>query len=128
MTGVASFFHHYQKRKGTGSKTSKAKGKERSPFYKPSVAAAHANKIILACLDEYDKQVVEPGKKRPPQTLESFRQSYVDLGSIWLTLQMLKMKKMNKKKRRGPARICFFLNTSRRCAILRDKQNSLKIL
>jgi hypothetical protein len=72
--------------------------KKKGPHFTNPVAAAHANKIIVACLDEYDKQVVDSGKKRPPRSLESFRQSYVELGNVWLTLEMLKMKKKNKKK------------------------------
>ncbi|OEU06566.1 hypothetical protein FRACYDRAFT_254435 [Fragilariopsis cylindrus CCMP1102] len=72
--------------------------KKKGPHFTDPIAAAYANKIIVACLDEYDKQVIQPGKKRPPRTLESFRQSFVQLGNVWLTLEMLKMKKKNKKK------------------------------
>jgi hypothetical protein len=67
--------------------------KKKGPNFTNPIAAAHVNEIIVACLDEYDKQVVDSGKKRPPRSLKSFRQSYIELGNVWLTLEMLKMKK-----------------------------------
>ena len=88
-----------------GSATSSSKkGKQQAvhvghgPHFRTAVARAYADKIKQACLDDYNEQVIEPGKKNPPCTLQSFVDIYRSNGNTWLTLEMVKGRRKNKKK------------------------------
>jgi hypothetical protein len=85
-----------KKGKEQAAKQAKQKVNKKGPHFRNPIAVAYADKIKQACLDGYNGQVIQPGKKRPPKTLESFRQQYA-YGNPWLTLEMLKMKIKNKK-------------------------------
>jgi hypothetical protein len=83
--------------KEQAARQAKQKVSKKGPHFRNKIAVAYADRIKQACIDDYNGQVIEPGKKRPPKTLESFRQQYA-FGNPWLTLEMLKMKRKKKKK------------------------------
>jgi hypothetical protein len=88
-----------------GSATSSnEKGKQQAvnvghgPHFRTPVARAYADTIKQGCLDAYDAQVIEAGKKNPPCTLQLFVDIYRSNGNQWLTLEMVKGRRKNKKK------------------------------
>jgi hypothetical protein len=89
-----------KKGKEQAAKQAKQKVNKKDPHFRNKIAVAYTDRIKQACIDDYNGQVIEPGKKRPPKTLESFRQQYA-YGNPWLTLEMLKMKIKNKNKNKS---------------------------